>query len=150
MLIVGEPIVGKSRLTAALAESIGGEPHKRLRYFASPHHQDSALHPFIIQPERAAGFARDETPEARLGKLEALIAGGAGEPDEITLIGELLSQPKCRSRARSEPAAQTRKAAWRAVATAGGAHQEPPGADGLREDGTGSTYFARPDRSDSR
>ena len=41
----------------------------------------------------AASFARDDTPEAKLGKLEALIAGGAAEPDEITLIAELLSLP---------------------------------------------------------
>ena len=69
VLISGEPGIGKSRLTAALAESIAGEPHTRLRYFASPHHQDSALYPFVIQLERAAGFARDDPPEAKLGKL---------------------------------------------------------------------------------
>jgi class 3 adenylate cyclase/predicted ATPase len=93
VLIAGEPGIGKSRLTAALAESIAGEPHTRLRYFASPHHQESALYPFIIQLERAAGFARGDTPEAKLSKLRALIAGGAAEPDEITLIAELLSLP---------------------------------------------------------
>jgi hypothetical protein len=43
VLISGEPGIGKSRLTAALAESIAGEPHTRLRYFTSPHHQESAL-----------------------------------------------------------------------------------------------------------
>ena len=93
MLISGEPGIGKSRLSAALAESIAGEPHTRLRYFSSPHHQESALYPFIIQLERAAGFARADAPEAKRGKLEALIAGGAAEPDEITLIAELLSLP---------------------------------------------------------
>src|SRR5262249_40883150 len=93
VLIAGEPGIGKSRLTAALADSIAGEPHTRLRYFASPHHEDSALYPFVIQLERAAGFARDDTPEAKRGKFEALIAGGATEPDEITLIAELLALP---------------------------------------------------------
>jgi class 3 adenylate cyclase/predicted ATPase len=93
VLISGEPGIGKSRLAAALAESIAGEPHTRLRYFASPHHQDSALYPFIIQLERAGGFARGDTPEAKLGKLKTLIAGGAAEPDEITLIAELLALP---------------------------------------------------------
>jgi class 3 adenylate cyclase len=91
VLISGEPGIGKSRLAAALADSIAGEPHTRLRYFASPHHQDNALYPFVIQLERAAGFARDDTPEEKLGKLDALIAGGAAEPDEVTLIAELLS-----------------------------------------------------------
>jgi class 3 adenylate cyclase/predicted ATPase len=93
VLISGEPGIGKSRLTAALAESIAGEPHTRLRYFASPHHQDSALYPFIIQLERASGFARNDTPKAKLAKLEALILGGAKDRGEITLIAELLSLP---------------------------------------------------------
>jgi class 3 adenylate cyclase len=62
VLLAGEPGIGKSRLTAALSESIAGEPHTRLRYFCSPHHQDSALHPVIVRLERAAGFARDDGP----------------------------------------------------------------------------------------
>ena len=57
VLVSGEPGIGKSRLLAALSERIASEPHTRLRYFCSPHHQDSALHPFIVQLERAAGFA---------------------------------------------------------------------------------------------
>ena len=66
VLISGEPGIGKSRLTAALSEHIGSEPHTRLRYFCSPHHEDSALYPFIAQLERAAGFSRDDGPEAKL------------------------------------------------------------------------------------
>jgi len=56
VLISGEPGSGKSRLTAALSAHIESEPHTRLHYFCSPHHQDSALYPFIAQLERAAGF----------------------------------------------------------------------------------------------
>jgi predicted ATPase len=43
VLLAGEPGIGKSRLTAALLESLAGEPHTRLRYFCSPQHTDSAL-----------------------------------------------------------------------------------------------------------
>ena len=103
VLIAGEPGIGKSRLTAALAESITGEPHTRLRYFASPHHQDSALYPFVVQLERAAGFARDDTPEAKLGKLEPLIAGGAADRDEVTLIAELLALPNAAAKLDLSP-----------------------------------------------
>ena len=79
VLISGEPGIGKSRLTAALSEHIGSEPHTRLRYFCSPHHQDSALYPFIAQLERAAGFARDDTVEARARQTAgAARAGRAG------------------------------------------------------------------------
>jgi hypothetical protein len=36
-----------------LSEHLAAEPHTRLRHFCSPHHQDSALYPFIVQLERA-------------------------------------------------------------------------------------------------
>jgi class 3 adenylate cyclase/tetratricopeptide (TPR) repeat protein len=93
VLISGEPGIGKSRLTAALSAHIESEPHTRLRYFCSPHHQDSALYPFITQLERAAGFAHDDTVDARLGKLRALLAPGMRDDDDIALLSELLSLP---------------------------------------------------------
>ncbi len=74
VLISGEPGIGKSRLAAALAEHIASEPHARLRYQCSPYHTNSALHPFIAQLERAAGFKADDTPEQKLDKLEAILA----------------------------------------------------------------------------
>jgi len=64
VLISGEPGIGKSRLTAALSQAIRADRHTRLRYFCSPHHQDSALYPFIAQLEHAARFARDDTAQA--------------------------------------------------------------------------------------
>jgi len=47
VLISGEPGIGKSRITEALHERLKSEPHTRLRYFCSPHHQDSAFYPVI-------------------------------------------------------------------------------------------------------
>src|SRR5258707_4599729 len=93
VLISGEPGIGKSRLTAALSEHIASEPHVRLRYFCSPHHQDSALYPFIAQLERAAGFTRDDMVEEKLGKLRALLTPGTRDDDDIALFSELLSLP---------------------------------------------------------
>ena len=74
VLLSGEAGIGKSRLTAALLERLATEPHTRLRYFCSPQHTDSALYPLIGQIERAAGLARDDTPQAKLDKLDALLA----------------------------------------------------------------------------
>ena len=88
VLLSGEPGIGKSRLTAALSEHIGTEPHTRLRYFCSPHHQDSALYPVIGQLERAAGFAGDDGLETKLDKLETLLG-----PADISVLVELLSLP---------------------------------------------------------
>jgi predicted ATPase len=93
VLISGEPGIGKSRLTAALSAHIESEPHTRLRYFCSPHHQDSALYPFIAQLENAAGFSGDDTADAKLGKLRALLAPGTRDDDDIALLSELLSLP---------------------------------------------------------
>ena len=61
VLVSAEAGIGKSRLTEALVERIAAEKPGRLRYFCSPHHQDSALFPIIAQLERAAGFTRDDT-----------------------------------------------------------------------------------------
>jgi predicted ATPase len=93
VLVSGQPGIGKSRLTEALSEHIGTEPHARLRYFCSPYHQGSALYPSIAQFERAAGFARDDTVEAKLGKLRALLAPGPRDDDDFVLLSELLSLP---------------------------------------------------------
>ena len=93
VLVSGEPGIGKSRLTAELSQRIHGESHTRVRYFCSPHHQDSALYPFIVQLEHAAGFTRDDTAEERLGKLKELLAPAAPGDDEMALVAELLSLP---------------------------------------------------------
>jgi len=93
VLISGEPGIGKSRITAALAERLQAEPHIRLRYFCSPYHQDSALYPFIDQLGRAAGFARDDPSAVKLEKLETLLALAAPSDEDVALIADLLSVP---------------------------------------------------------
>jgi predicted ATPase len=84
---------GKSRLAEALAERIAAEPHTRLRYFCSPHHQDNALCPVIAQMERAAGFAHGDAPAARFAKLRALLAATGPPMEDVALIAELHSRP---------------------------------------------------------
>ena len=74
VLLSGEAGIGKSRLTAALLERLTSEPHTRLRYFCSPQHTDSAFYPIISQMERAAGFVYDDIPQARLDKLDMMLA----------------------------------------------------------------------------
>jgi class 3 adenylate cyclase/tetratricopeptide (TPR) repeat protein len=93
VLISGEAGIGKSRLTTWLSEHIRGESHTRMRYFCAPHYQDSALYPFIVQLERAAGFARDDTAETKLGKLQALLVPSMWDDGDVSLLRELLSLP---------------------------------------------------------
>jgi AAA ATPase domain/Adenylate and Guanylate cyclase catalytic domain len=91
--ISGEPGIGKSRIVAALGERLHGEAHIRLRYFCSPYYQDSALYPFIEQLGRAAGFEHDDSPAARVEKLEALLARAAQANEDVAFLVDLLSLP---------------------------------------------------------
>ena len=93
VLLSGEAGIGKSRLTAALLERLAAEPHTRLRYFCSPQHTDSAFYPIISQMERAAGFAHDDTPQAKLDKLDAVLAQTSTSSQDAALFAEMLSLP---------------------------------------------------------
>jgi class 3 adenylate cyclase/predicted ATPase len=94
VLVSGEPGIGKSRIAEAIQERLGTEPHTRLRFFCSPYHQNSALHPAIAQLERAAGFRRDDTAEQRLDKLEAVLLQATNDISELApLLSDLLSIP---------------------------------------------------------
>jgi class 3 adenylate cyclase/DNA-binding SARP family transcriptional activator len=93
-LLSGEPGIGKSRIAESLLRRLDGEPHIRLRYFCSPHHAHSPLHPFIAQIELTAGFEPDDGAEAKLDRLEALLKPTATNlPREMALIAELLTVP---------------------------------------------------------
>ena len=101
VLVSGEPGIGKSRLAAALSERIGTEPHTRLRYFCSPHHQDSALYPFIVQLERAAGFRT-----RRHGRSEARQVTGTARARGMRDDEDMPCWPNC-CRCRVPPRTST-------------------------------------------
>src|SRR5262249_4016102 len=91
VLLSGEAGIGKSRLTAALFERLADEPHRRLRYFCSPQHTDSALYPIIGQMERAAGLAHDDNPQTRLDKFNAALAQTSTSLRDAAVFAEMLS-----------------------------------------------------------
>jgi class 3 adenylate cyclase len=111
VLLAGEAGIGKSRLMLALRERLRQEPRTSLRYFCSPYHTNSALHPVIAQLERAAGFSRNDDGAAKAAKLEALFRQAAVRiPDTLPLAADLLSLPLPEEMARPEFAPQERKA----------------------------------------
>jgi class 3 adenylate cyclase len=109
VLLSSEPGIGKSRLAAALLERIAAEPHRRLRYFCSPQQTDSALYPIISQIERTAGFAHDDNAQARLNKLDALLAQSFTPPQDAALLAEMLSLPNDGRHPKLELVAQQRR-----------------------------------------
>jgi DNA-binding winged helix-turn-helix (wHTH) protein len=88
VLISGEAGISTSRLAAALDERLHGEPRLCLRYFCSPHHQDSALFPVIEQLGRSAGFTRDDPPSVSWQKLEAMLKLAALPDEDVALVVE--------------------------------------------------------------
>lgn len=90
-ILVGEAGVGKSRLTEALSQRLEGERHVNLSWQCSSFNANSALHPFIVQISQSANIAYDDAGEAKLQKIEALLADkgmdvAEAAPDLATLL----------------------------------------------------------------
>ena len=111
VLLSGEPGIGKSRLIAALLARLDATPHTRLRYFCSPYHVNSALHPVINQLKRTAGLRRKDSTEAMLDKLETLLRQAVSDIAEVCpLLAELLSIDSSGHYAPLQLTAQARRA----------------------------------------
>lgn len=93
VLVSGEAGLGKSRIAATLTERLSAEPVRILRYFCLPYHQHSALFPFVDQLSRAAGFAYEDPPTAKMDKLESLAAYAAPLDEDFAFLVDLLSLP---------------------------------------------------------
>lgn len=93
VLLSGEPGIGKSKIVEVLRERLAPERHTCFRYQCSPFHANSALFPLIEQLERYAGFARDDSAEQKLDKLESLFSTNHEATEQVALIAALLSLP---------------------------------------------------------
>src|SRR5262245_4761804 len=94
VLLSGEPGIGKSRIVQELRDRLSNELYTRLSHYCSPYHTNSPLYPVIGLLERAAGFDRTDTAEAKLDKLEVLLAQSATDVQEATrLLAEVLTIP---------------------------------------------------------
>ncbi len=92
VLLSGEPGIGKSRMLSALRERLEGRGAQTLRYQCSPYYINSAFWPITDRFERALQLRRDETPDLKLDKLEALIVGHCERPlGDVRFIASMLS-----------------------------------------------------------
>ena len=92
VLMGGEAGIGKSRLLEALVRRLQDEPHELIRLQCSPYHVASALYPVIQRLSRVAGLTAGDDVEARVEKLERLLALYGEEPTEVgPVYAELLS-----------------------------------------------------------
>jgi class 3 adenylate cyclase/predicted ATPase len=94
VLLSGEPGIGKSRLVQVLKDQIGQEKATRIEFRCSPYHQNSAFYPIIEHLQRLLQFHRQETPQAKLAKLQqALVRYRFPQADTLPLLAALLSLP---------------------------------------------------------
>ena len=94
VLLSGEAGIGKSRILQTFRENLAGEPHTRLGYQCAPYFSNSALHPVIKQLEYACGYVTDEPAEAKLDKLEMLLAPSTDDlKSAMPILAAMLSIP---------------------------------------------------------
>jgi predicted ATPase len=93
VLVSGDAGIEKSRLIVALEDKLEEQAPTRLRYFCSPHHTDTPLHPVIMALRHEVGFVRGETKTERLHKLRQVLASTAPASADVSLIADLLSVP---------------------------------------------------------
>jgi class 3 adenylate cyclase/predicted ATPase len=70
VLLSGEGGIGKSRLMEVLRQQVVGEGLRCIMLRCSPYHTNSALYPVIDLLQRVLQFQREDSPEAKLRKLE--------------------------------------------------------------------------------
>ncbi len=94
VFVQGEAGIGKSRLISALRDQVAGEAYMWVANRCSPYHANSTLYPVIENIKRVMGWKRQDSTEAKLEKLEALLTKQSLPPEEaVPLYAELLSLP---------------------------------------------------------
>jgi class 3 adenylate cyclase len=94
VLLTGDAGIGKSRLVQTLKEHVAREPHMRWECRSAEYYQNTALFPLVDLFQRLLRFQAEDTPDAKLEKLEhALSQYRLPVEESIPLFAPLLSVP---------------------------------------------------------
>jgi class 3 adenylate cyclase len=85
-VLVGEPGIGKSRLTDAMRQQAAQENIRYLSLQCSPVHQFSPLHPVKEYLDWVSGVSADDPPEVRRDKLRRLFQSAWQASEEQTAV----------------------------------------------------------------
>jgi len=94
VLISGEAGLGKSRILHELTSDLAQHEWRILRYHCLPYEVNAAFYPFLSELEESAGFASEDSPERRLGKLkDHLVTVPLNAEDALPLLASMLALP---------------------------------------------------------
>src|SRR5262245_32401505 len=94
VLVSGTAGLGKSTLIEVLRAHVRQEGLPRIVFRCSPYHQNIPLYPVVTHIETLLQFARGESSEVKLGKLEEVLRlSGLPLEEIVPLFAELLSIP---------------------------------------------------------
>ena len=94
IVLSGEPGIGKSRLVEALKDEVAQEPHVLWECYGSPHHQQTPLFPLIAFLPQVFQWLPEDSPAAKVVKLEDLLRRyDLPLPDIVPLFAALWSLP---------------------------------------------------------
>jgi predicted ATPase/tRNA A37 threonylcarbamoyladenosine biosynthesis protein TsaE len=104
VILNGEAGLGKSRLVRALKQHVDEMSQTRIELRGSPYYQHTAFHPISEFIARLLHFQRQESPEAKLGRLEEVLRHyRIPLVETVPLYAELLSLPVPEARYRPLP-----------------------------------------------
>ena len=111
VLLSGEAGIGKSRLVEVLSARVEHAHCRRITFRCSPYHTNSALYPVLEHIQRLLHFRPDDTPQAKLARLEHALMPYHLPLGEVPLLAAWLSlpHPEAYPPLRLEPQQQRQK-----------------------------------------
>ena len=107
VLVLGEAGIGKSRLALQLRERLTAARHAWVETGATPYTTGTPFHPMIALVADGLWITSDDSPAAKLAKIEVGL-GALASPEAVALIADVLGVP-CPTRLELSPELHRRK-----------------------------------------